>query len=326
VVDEPALTLGLAALGIVGGLALLLRGFRAHGTSIRVSDIATSRIATLAAGEVRVTGVVAPAEVTIQSPLQDVPCVWYRSRVSGGERDESGDLWADERGVGFSVDDGSGRVRVFPRDAMMDVGDRFDASTSIDGEEPVGLVGRPDIVTATGPGGRRYREARLEPGDVVTVIGAAVPFGHLADPVGSDRLTVGAVAVDDPEVAADIAEARAAGLLVTPETAWGNAAIAGFGIGRPVSEPELHPDAIRPVLATAAESAAAADRWQLDPDDLVLATGSDGRLLIAAGTPGEVAGRHRDRFLLGMLGALVAIGSALAAAWVLVGSPGALAP
>jgi hypothetical protein len=326
VADDPAFALVLAAIGLVGGLALLARGFRSHGTSLRVSDIATSRIATLAAGEVRVTGVVAPAEVTIRSPLQDAECVWYRSRVSRGDRDESGDLWTDERGVCFVVDDGSGRVRVFPRDAVMDVGERFDEATRFDGDEPVGLVRRSDLVFAAGPGGRRYREARLESGDVVTVIGAAIPFGHLGDPAAASVLTVGAVGGDDPEVAADIAEARAAGLLVAPEAAWGNAGIAGFGIGRPVAEPVLHPDATRPALATAAEAAAATERWHLDPDDLVLATGPDGRLLIAAGAPGEVAGRHRDRFLLGLLGAILAIGSALMAGWILVNGMGTLPP
>jgi hypothetical protein len=104
--------------------------------------------------------------------------------------------------------------------------------------------------------------------------------------------------------------------------AWGNAGIAGFGIGRPVAEPVLHPDAIRPSIATATEAAAIAQRWELGPDDLVLASGTDGRLLIAAGAPGDVAGRHRDRFLLGLLGAILAIGSAVAGALVLTGAGG----
>ena len=38
--------------------------------------------------------------------------------------------------------------------------------------------------------------------------------------------------IDDPEVAADLAEARAEGTLVDdPAAAWGNAAIPGFGSG-----------------------------------------------------------------------------------------------
>ena len=48
----------------------------------------------------------------------------------------------------------------------------------------------------------------------------------------------------------NVAEARAAGILrATPEEAWGNAAIPGFGIGRPTRPPELDPGADRPALA-----------------------------------------------------------------------------
>ena len=77
--------LGLAALGVVGGIVLLFRGFGGYRSAIRVGDTSTSRISSLAAGEVRLTGTVEPAEVTLTSPLQDRECVWYRSRVDAGE-------------------------------------------------------------------------------------------------------------------------------------------------------------------------------------------------------------------------------------------------
>jgi len=77
--------LGLAALGVVGGVVLLFRGFGGYRSAIRVGDTATSRISSLAAGEVRLTGTIEPAEVTLTSPLQDRECVWYRSRVDAGE-------------------------------------------------------------------------------------------------------------------------------------------------------------------------------------------------------------------------------------------------
>ena len=86
----------------------------------------------------------------------------------------------------------------------------------------------------------------------MTIVGTALPFGHLPDPFGADRMDRAAdplTGLDDPEVAAEVAAARAAGTLLTPEEAWGNAAIPGFGIGRPVREPELDPEADRPVLA-----------------------------------------------------------------------------
>ena len=97
-----------------------------------------------------------------------------------------------------------------------------------------------------GGGRRSYREDRLEPGDEVTVIGRALPFGDLIDPDGADLGLDGAGSRpgDDPEIAADLEAARAGGTLLTdPEDAWGNAAIPGFGIGRPTRPPELDPAA-----------------------------------------------------------------------------------
>ena len=120
-------------------------------------------------------------------------------------------------------------------------------------------------------GSRRYREARLEPGDLVTIVGTALPFGHLRDPDGADRLDRFGdpfVALDDPILAAEIAAARAAGTLLTPEEAWGNAGIEGFGIGRPVRAPELDPRVAAPVLATRPSQVGEIrdDQWRQDDD------------------------------------------------------------
>src|SRR5689334_4919272 len=100
--------------GIVTGLVLLWRGFGGYPTASTISDTATSSIASLAAGEVRVTGAIEAAEVTLISPLQSEPCVWYRSKVStGGDNDR--ELFAEERAIGFRVRDAGGdSIRVFP--------------------------------------------------------------------------------------------------------------------------------------------------------------------------------------------------------------------
>ena len=115
----------------------------------------------------------------------------------------------------------------------------------------------------------------------------------------------------------NIAEAREAGILTTPEEAWGNAAIPGFGIGRPVRAPELDAAATAPVLATAAEADTISRTWDLEPDLLVLAAAEDAPMLVATGAPGDVVAREEGRFLLGLLGAVLAIGAAIAGAVVL---------
>ena len=340
--------LALCALGIAAGLVLLVRGFGGRRSAIRVGDTATSRISSLAAGEVRVTGAIEPAEVTLTSPLQSRECVWYRARIEAGE---DRPVFEEERAIGFRVRDASGSIRVFPRDGRIDGPVRLDDTDSVFGDRPAAVTMRTgsafdqpdgsrdreaqiaalltvhqpqpeDAGLAGGPRerGRRYVEARLEPGDVVTIVGSAVPFAQLADPDGADRLDRAGdplPGLDDPEVAANLAEARAAGILTTPEEAWGNAAIPGFGIGRPVRTPELDPGVAAPVLASPEEAERIERTWDLEPDLLVLAAAPDAPLLVAAGAPDAVVAREETRFLVGLLGAVLAIGSAVVGAIVL---------
>jgi hypothetical protein len=63
--------------GLGGGLWLLVQGFGAHRSATRLADTATSMISSLAVGEVRISGVVVPAELTLLSPLQSETCVYY---------------------------------------------------------------------------------------------------------------------------------------------------------------------------------------------------------------------------------------------------------
>lgn len=343
----------LAAAGLVGGLWLLARGMGGYRTATRLGDTGTSTIASMAAGEVRLSGTIEPAEVTLVSPLQSRRCVFYRAVVR--EQGEGGGrATTEERAVGFRVRDATGDVRVFPRGARFDAPVRFEEETGQFGDEPPGLAlrsgpavaqGQPDrdaqvaalltVRRAPDEGGvlsrlqrsdrrrRRYQEARLEPGDAVTIVGRALPFSDLADPIEADEAIGGTVGADDPEVAADLAEARAAGLLADdPAQAWGNAAIPGFGIGRPVEPPELHPEADRPVLAEAAAAERAERIFEIEPERLVLAAGRDVSLLIVHGAPGAAVDRHQDRFAVGLLGAVLAIGSAMVLAVMLGGGFG----
>lgn len=352
----------LLSAGILAGLWLLARGMGGYRTAVRISDTGTSRIATLAAGEVRVSGRIETAEVLLISPLQSAPCVYYRSTIESGD-DDIGDPddVVEERAVGFRVVDASGDVRVFPRGARWDAPVCFDDRTGTFGDAPAGssmrtgsavapaevdreaaiaalltvrpAAGMADEDLGDGPllggfaGGaarrRRYREARLAPGDAVTVIGRAIPFSDLADPTEADSASGSGLATDDPEVAADLAEARAAGLLADdPEEAWGNAAIPGFGIGRPVRPPELDADADVLPLGSAEDAARVDRRFTIAPHTLVLASAPDVPLLVAHGLPAVAADRNQDVFVIGLLGAVLAIGSAIGLALVLSGGFG----
>jgi hypothetical protein len=337
---------------LLTGLALFVQGLLAWRAGAQVQDLPSSPVATLAAGEVRVSGTVRPAGVLLVSPLQSRDCVYYRARVreeqavAGGEGGRTGhDLLDEARGVGFFLDDGSGRIRVLVRGARWDVPDVFRGDSSLTGEPPEGLdpnrgpATRADLPTSreaaiaalltvrggddegllaasglaptplgdVGWGRREYREARLEPGQAVTIVGTAVPYGQLDDPSEADAWQPGA-ALEDPEIAADVAAAQArGGLASSPEAAWGNAAIPGFGIGHPTRPPTL--DAAARQLPTAPTATEQQVRMTFDigPDDLVLAATPDGPLAILAGTPGQAVGRDRSRAWLGVAGAGLAL-------------------
>lgn len=350
--SDPGVTT-LAAVGVIAGLVLLARGLSGYRSLVRVADTSTSTIASLAAGEVRVSGIVEPAEVTLVSLLQSVRCVYYRATVgSAQDRRGTGDGYEEERSIGFRVRDATGSLRVFPRGARFDAPVRFEGETDLSGDEPAGLAIRhggstgpaeideavavaalltvvdpgsaSDPAGLRGRGGRRsYRESRLEPGDPVTIVGRALPFSDLADPAGADLGSGSESFIDDPEIAADLAEARADGTLVDdPAIAWGNAAIPGFGIGRPVVAAAIDP-AANPLPLGDAESAARAERtFSIAPETLILAASDEVPLLIAHGVPGVVVDRSQGRFLVGLLGAILAITSAMVVALSLSGRLG----
>jgi len=111
----------LVAAGFVGGLVLFVRGLVAYRRDRLVEAVATSSLDALAAGEVRISGVVEPVAMTLVSPLQSTPCVWYRARIE--ETGEDGRvLMNEERAQEFDLRDESGRGRIVPRGSAL--GDR----------------------------------------------------------------------------------------------------------------------------------------------------------------------------------------------------------
>src|SRR5439155_26593394 len=72
----------LAAAGVFTGLFLLVRGFIGYRAAGRITGTSVSRIASLAVGEVLVSGIAEAVELTLISPLQSVPCLYYRSRIT----------------------------------------------------------------------------------------------------------------------------------------------------------------------------------------------------------------------------------------------------
>jgi hypothetical protein len=309
-----------------------------------------------------VSGTVEPVALTLVSPLQSTPCVWYRARI-----EESGEssrvLMNEERSQEFDLRDATGRVRIVPRGARWEIGPVFDESTGLTGDEPPGLAPRtgssfaviaerdpaalsglerdaaiadllrvkapaPPVDTSAledaapfgaslGVGGRRkrYRESRLEPGQTVTIIGQARPWSDVREAMAAWD----AGSNVDRDIAGDIAAARAAGMLVgSPEEAWGNAAIPGFGIGKPTGMPEVDPEATPPEVVEPPPEPTPAGRYLIGDDELVIARGRS-PLAIYAGTPAEAEMHHDSSFVLGIVGAVMSVVSVLAVGVLLTG-------
>jgi hypothetical protein len=354
----------LVAAGFVGGLVLFARGLVAYRRDRLVEAVATSRLDALAAGEVRISGTVEAVAMTLVSPLQSRPCVWYRARV-----EETGEnsrlLMNEERAQEFDLRDETGRIRVVPRGARWEISHAFDESTGLTGDEPPGLEPRtgssfaaiaerdPErmselerdaavealltvkVPTRTGAAdaavggssdgvgiglgvgkrGKRYREARLEPGETVTIIGQALPWSDVRETFR----TWDAGSNVERDIAGDIAEARAAGLLANSSVeAWGNAAIPGFGIGRPTEMPDLDPEAAAPEVIEPGAEPTAADRYLVGDDELVVARGHS-ILAIYAGTPALASSHHDSTFVLGIVGAVMSVISVVALGVMLTG-------
>jgi hypothetical protein len=337
--------------GLVGGLALFARGLVAYRRDRLISSVATSSLDGIAAGEVRVTGVVKPIEQTLISPLQSAPCVWYRARVETTGKN-SRVLLDEEKSQEFHIRNETGQIRVVPRGARWEIRPVFDEGTSWSGSEPVGLQRRsgpayaahverdPEQMTelerataaqtlltvqqpaAPEPGedwlvandwsasaglaastGKRYREARLEPGQTVTILGQAWPWGEVREVL----LTWNPSSNVEADIAGDIAYARETGTLAaSAEEAWGNAAIPGFGIDAPTAEPELDPRAHQPDAPGGEVHEDALEKYDIPDEELVLSRGLKGGMAIYAGSSKAATSHHDMAFVLGIVGAVMA--------------------
>ncbi len=343
---------GLAALGFVVGVTLFARGMVAYRRGAVVSSIATSTADALAAGEVRLTGTVEPLAMTLVSPLQSQPCVWYHGRIVEREGRSERVVLDEQRGLDFALRDGTGTVRIVPRHLHAELEPAFDGATDLFGGDPPGLLRRTgpssaavpeldrqaaiaDLLTVKPPmreeasepgsllvgalGGqvatrRHYTEYRIEPGEQITVLGFARPYGQI-DPSNSDA------ASDDPVIAQDVAAARAAGTLAqsprSEREAWGNLAIPGFGIGRPTEQPALDPGVHPPLPADPATAKRAQQIFAVSPETLVVTTDQSRQLTVYAGSPAAATGFDRAAYLRGLAGVALAVVSVLviAALW-----------
>jgi len=114
----------VALLGIYGGVVFFFRGFRMLQHKRLVLDTPVSKIRSASIGLVEVSGM-ATGPQTIPAGITGEPCYYYRATAWQREESNSQRRWqkvAEESlCVPFFVDDGTGRMLVYPQGAQLDV-------------------------------------------------------------------------------------------------------------------------------------------------------------------------------------------------------------
>jgi hypothetical protein len=169
----------LALLGTYGGVYLFLRGFRMLQNKRLIQNTPLSKIRSASMGLVEVSGM-ATGPQTIRSGITDEPCYYYRARAWRESDSGNRGAWeqvADETvGVPFFVDDGTGRLLVYPQGARLDVhrnfreeyGGSFFADRNVVPESVLRFVVRHGISTT---GMIRLEERCILPGFPLFVFG-----------------------------------------------------------------------------------------------------------------------------------------------------------
>ncbi len=168
----------VAASALVGGLVMLLRGFRDLRLQRLIRDTPTARIRSMPMGLVEVCGE-AETRSAATAPFSGRPCAcWQVDVATRGKNNTWNVIHRNASSHPFYLRDETGVVLVDPRGAEMKLTEQLE-------EECLG-ASLPDFYATylrehcrlagfLGPGTLRFRERLLEPGQRVFVLGTAVP-------------------------------------------------------------------------------------------------------------------------------------------------------
>ena len=164
-------------------------------------------------------------------------------------------------------------------------------------------------------GRRSYRETRLEPGDAVTIVGRALPFSDLRGPSRSRRRDrVGSVPRRSGDRCGPGGGPGDRGSGRRPDGRLGQCRDPGVRDRASGQRSADRPRGSSAAACRGRRSLRAERTFEIAPDTLVLAASDEVPLLIAYGIPGQVVDRRQTQFLVGLLGAILAIASAMVVA------------
>jgi hypothetical protein len=128
----------LLLLGVAGGIALFVHGFRLNRRKRFIETTPTSTIRSLAVGLVEVTGKAEPASAMLNAPFSAMPCVFYYYMVEERQRHGKEKKWVTiakgESSEPFVVRDATGGVTILPigADLMLETRGTYQNTGSIE--------------------------------------------------------------------------------------------------------------------------------------------------------------------------------------------------
>lgn len=185
----------ISGIAFLGGLAMIADGFRLRRQRELMQDTPTEDIESASVGPTEVAGVAVPVDDPIPAPFTDDECVlatWKIEEWDEAGKSSSWDTVGDGvEAVPFSVDDGTGRLRVEADESATYELEGMEEPTlevGVEETEPAPVtrfLGREDTPGAPVEsvlsgldvgkkhGDRRYYQALVEPGEEVYVFGTA---------------------------------------------------------------------------------------------------------------------------------------------------------
>lgn len=172
----------ILALGVVGGIAIFLYGFRLHHRKRLIETTPTSPIRSLAVGLVEITGKAEITGGTLKAPFSAMPCVFFFYRVEERRRVGKENKWVTiakgQSDQSFAVRDPTGAVMIMPVGCELMIetrgtfqsGGHFDLSPTVEaGLASLGISTSGRLSSKT----LRCTEGFILPGETIYVLGTA---------------------------------------------------------------------------------------------------------------------------------------------------------
>ena len=168
---------GYSVIGFFAGLYIFYRGFKNLRKKQLIENTPTSKVRSIAMGQVEVIGTTKPFTKLIKSPFTNTPCVYYKWQVEEYRRTKNSSYWAEiakgDSKNKFYLEDNTGEVLVDPQGAEIDI--QHDLQTQLKTEIIDAFLTENKISSKAWFFGRqlRYTEYYLTPKDTIYILGYA---------------------------------------------------------------------------------------------------------------------------------------------------------